>query len=311
MKKHNELKVGLAIIIAIAVFVFGIRFFKDIPLFKGTNTYFTEVEDAKGLIAGNAVRVNGLKIGAVTDVELIQDRKIIRVAFRVNSDITVPEGTTCSISGIDALTGIRLDLALADLSNPELREGSIVPSADTGNDFISSVTARAPDFVNKFESVIEGLDGTIGQTQELLGNPEGDLRQALRSLRLSSNELTGLLRGERQRVSAILASVDTLTRDLTDLSATSKDSLARTISNLNAGIASMQSTMQSLDQTTIKLESILNKVNSGEGTLGKLVNDEALYVRMDSTLSALDALLDDFKDHPRKYLKDMSIIEIF
>lgn len=311
MKKSNEIKVGLSIIVAIAVFVFGIRFFKDVPLFKGTNTYFTEVEDAKGLISGNAVRISGLKVGAVREVKLIQERDLIRVMFKVNRDIKIPEGTTCSISGIDALTGIRLDLELGDLNNPRLTEGAIVPSSDSGDDFISSVTARAPEFVNKFESVIDGLGGTIEQTQTLLGDPQGDLRLALRSLRMSTGELNTLLRDEKSRLSSILASVDTLTGDLSEFTSASKDSLTITVQNLNSAIASMQSTMTSLDLTTKKLDSILNKVDSGEGTLGKLVNDEALYNKMDSTLSSLDALLEDFREHPRKYLKDMSIIELF
>ena len=72
MKYANELKVGLAVIVTAAIFYFGLRFFKDIRLFKGTYDLQTLVSEARGLISGNAVRVQGVKVGAVKDVRYDQ-----------------------------------------------------------------------------------------------------------------------------------------------------------------------------------------------------------------------------------------------
>ncbi len=311
MKYSNELKVGLAIAIAVVAFVLGVRYFKDVPLFTGQYDMYTEVADAKGLIPGNPVRINGVKVGSVRKVHFEQDRNLVRVDFQVNRDVVLPQGTTCTISGIDALTGVRIELELGDPGNPRINPGDVVPSADQDQDFASQLVERAPLLVDQVDSVLFGIEGTIGDVRGLIGDPDSDLRTSMAALRSSAVTLGDLLREEKSNISGILTNVNAVSSDLSAITSQQRDSIAMAISRLNGAMNSMESTMSSLESTTGQLDAILARIDDGSGTLGKLINDPALYNRLDSLVTGLDELLADFKKNPRRYLREMKIVDLF
>lgn len=311
MKFSREIKVGLSIVIAVVAFVIGIRFFRDVPLFTGTYAVYTQVADAKGLISGNPVRVNGVKVGSISTVEFDQQRNLVHVVFRVNNDITLPEGTTASLTGIDALTGVRIELDLGPPGNPRIEPGGLVPSSSDGTDFASRLMTRAPVIADRVDSVLVGLEGTISDVRGMLQEPDGDLRQSMAALRGTAVTLNSLLREEKQTIATILANVDTVAAGLSAITAQQGDSIALAITRLNSALATMELTMKSLESTTGQLDRILSRIDDGSGTLGKLINDPDLYNRLDSLVSGVDALVADFKGNPRRYLREMKIIDLF
>ncbi|HEX7072364.1 MAG TPA: MlaD family protein, partial [Rhodothermales bacterium] len=81
MKHSREIKVGAALIVAAILFFIGIRFFEDVPVFRGTYELYTEFDNAQGLTPGNAVRVQGVAVGAVESVEIDEQTRRVRVRF--------------------------------------------------------------------------------------------------------------------------------------------------------------------------------------------------------------------------------------
>lgn len=311
MKYQNELKVGIAIVLSVFVMILGIRFFKDIPLFGGTIEYHTVAPNAKGLIPGNEVRTSGIKIGAITDVEYNQTEGNILVKFRVDENMRIPQGTQAAIGGIDALTGIKLELALGPAGNEPIESGGLIPYSNGGNDLLADLSAQAPLMVNKVDSVLTGLDKTLGATNSLLSSEESDLRQSLASLRDGTAALNRMIREEHGRVSSILTNVDSLTASLDGITSENSDSIKVAISNLSAAAESMEAGMASLDGTLSQIDNIVGKIDGGQGTLGLLINDPDLYHNLDSVAKSLNELLVDLKKNPRRYLRDMSVIELF
>ena len=92
MKYANELKVGIAIIFSAVAFILGVRFFEDLPLFRGTLDLVTEFDDAAGLISGNVVRISGVTVGTVNKVNINSENNKVRVNVHVDSNIKIPEG---------------------------------------------------------------------------------------------------------------------------------------------------------------------------------------------------------------------------
>ena len=311
MKYSNELKVGLAIVIAAVAFVLGVRFFKDVPLFTGTYGLYTEVVDAKGLIPGNPVRINGVKVGSIDGVRYDQARNLVSVSFKVNNDMHLPEGTTGTISGIDALTGVRLELELGPAGNPRIPPGGLVPSAGGDQDFASTLVARAPLLVDQVDSVLFGIEGTISDIRGMIGEPQSDLRLSMAALRGGAETLADLLAEEKSNISGILANVNTITTDLSSVTSQQGDSISLAITRLNSAMASVETMMSSLESTTGQLDKILARIDNGDGTLGKLINDPDLYNRLDSLVGGVDELLADFKKNPRRYLREMKIVDLF
>ncbi len=311
MKYSNELKVGLSIVVAIIIFILGVRYFRDVPLFAGSYTLRTQVDDAKGLIPGNPVRTNGVKIGSVKSVTFDQAVGKVDVSFQVNKSVKLPEGTVCSIAGLDALTGVRLEIKLGPSSNPPLAAGSVIPIAKGSGDFIDDFASRAPQIVNRVDSVLIGLNETIGSVSMLLKEPDSDVNVMLGSLRGTASTLNRLLADEQQRISSILTSVEGVSKDLSGLTSTQADSIARSVELLNLSLSSLNRSMTSLEGTTSQLDGIIAKIDSGQGTLGKLVNDPGLYNQLDSLASSMNFVLSDFKANPRRYLRELKLVDIF
>jgi phospholipid/cholesterol/gamma-HCH transport system substrate-binding protein len=102
-----------------------------------------------------------------------------------------------------------------------------------------------------------------------------------------------------------------MTAGLDTLLATNGDSLSVTVERLNMALASLDSTLAGVDEATSGLSLLLAKLNSNEGTMGRLINDPALYNRTDSLLISLNELLVDFRANPGRYLKEMRIVDLF
>ena len=309
MNYSNELKVGSAIVISIIIFVLGSRFFEDIPLFKGTYDLFTEFDDARGMIVGNAVRISGVKVGSVQGVELNPESNKVSIRMRLDSKFRVPEGSYTEITGIDALSAVQLSINPGPPGNPALEEGAVIPSKVEG-DLFTSLTDKAPLLFDRVDSVLVGLDATLGETQGVMA-PGGDLRVMLSSLKNSASTIEAMLRQERGRLSHMLANVDTLTGELANLTGGAGDSLAAVTENLNAVLGRVEIAVGQMESISGRLNSIIGKIDRGEGTIGLLVNDPSLYYRMDSTLTSVNRLMTDFKKNPVRYMRALRLVDIF
>jgi phospholipid/cholesterol/gamma-HCH transport system substrate-binding protein len=311
VKYSNELKVGFGIVAAIVIFTLGLRFFQDVPLFAGSYELHARVDDARGLIPGNPVRTNGVKIGSIKAVSFDQSIGAVDILFRVNKGVVFPEGTVASISGLDGLTGVRMEIEFGPSSNPPIPAGGIVPNADEADDFIGDMASRAPVLLNRVDSVLTGLNGTIGSVEMMLGEPNSDINAILGSLRGSASKLNKLLGTEQERISSILTNVEAVTSDLSGITSSQADSIARSVELLNQSLQSLDRSMAALEGTTNKLDGIIAKIDTGEGTLGLLINDPGLYRQLDSLAANLNGVLVDFKSNPRRYLREMKLVDIF
>ena len=310
MRFANELKVGLAILASIAIFVFGIRFLKDIPLLSGTNRYHSLFADAGGLISGNPVRVNGVKVGSVTGVAYVQEIDSIRVDFKVERSISVPYGSVTEVAGIDALGGVRVDLTLGHRGNPPIPPGGRIRTAPDGKDMLGELTRRGPELADKADSVLTNLDATLSATSDLLGNPTSDLRRTIGALRGTATALERTIQSESEHLAGILENLEGISGSFRSALDAQGDSLSYAVADMRSSMNSLDELMTSLKTTTARLDAVAAKIEEGDGTLGKLINDDRLYNHLDSAVVNLNQILVDFKKQPRRYLRELKIVDI-
>jgi phospholipid/cholesterol/gamma-HCH transport system substrate-binding protein len=261
------------------------------------------------MIVGNAVRISGVKVGSVQEVALDPADNSVRIQMRLNSEFKVPQGSTTEISGIDALGALQMVINPGPSDNPPIPAGSTIPSREEGN-ILSDLSNRAPALINRVDSVLIGLDATLGHAEGIV-SPGSDLRLMLVSLKNTAESLEMLLRQQRERMASVLANVDTLTGELGGLTGEARDSLSVVTENLNRVLNRVDRNLTQLESTTLTLDSIVGKVDRGEGTVGLLVNDASLYHRMDSTVNSMNQLLIDLKENPVRYLRAMRLVDLF
>jgi len=212
------------------------------------------------------------------------------------------------IGGTSLLGAVRLDINLGS-GTETYNNGDYVPSvSETGLD---ALFERAPGLVDRADSLLIGVNATVASTQALIEGENSSLNQTLRALQSTALSLNQLIRTEQQRLGHVLAGVDTLTGNLNDFTVRQNDSLAIAIGNLNRVLTRMDQNLASLESTTTSLDAAVTKINEGDGTMSLLINDPSLYYKLDSTLTSFDRLLTAFEENPKRFLKDLKLVDVF
>jgi phospholipid/cholesterol/gamma-HCH transport system substrate-binding protein len=219
------------------------------------------------------------------------------------------EGTVAIVSGFDALGVVRMDLVLGPTDGAPVPSGGFIPNRPQA-DLLGQLSDRAPGLLDQADTVLDNLDGLLRSSRTQLEDPASDVRQMLVSVRSSVDVLDGVLRAERDRISSVLSHVDSVTGGLSN-AVSGGDSLSAALAEARAVLRRLDASLANLDGTIGSLNSLLAKVDSGQGTLGLMVNDPGLYRRTDSLLISLEALMNDFRANPGRYLKEMRIVDLF
>lgn len=310
MQYSNELKVGAAIILAVIVAVLGVRFFQNIPLFGNSYVVHARFEDASGLTGGNPVTMKGVNIGTVESVQLDQETQSAQVSLRIEGDIQIPKGSHAKVSGFSGLGGVRISILPGPSENPPLSPGATL-SEPPGSTALERLTDQAPVLASKADSVLTNTNTTVAALNNQLENPESDLRQALSSVRAMANDLESVTEAEKETIRALLQNLRAVSSDLRAFTGENGDSLDVAVRRLNRSLDRLNRGLASFERTSATLDTLTTKLNEGDGTAGRLINDPGLYVKMDSAAARTNRLLRDFRRNPGRYLDDMTLVKVF
>jgi phospholipid/cholesterol/gamma-HCH transport system substrate-binding protein len=310
MQYSNELKVGAAIILAVIAAVLGVRFFQDVPLFGDSYPMYAEFEEAGGLVGGNPVRMKGVNVGTVNDVRLDQETQTVRARLRLNEGVRIPEGSHARVSGFSGFGGVRVTISPGSRDNPSLPPKSTLSPPPEGTVF-DRLTEQAPALANKADSVLDNTNTTMAALSEQLQSPESDLRQALASTKKLTGDLESVTDAEKETIRALIQNLESVSSELDGFMARNGDSLDVTVHRLNQSLDRLNRSLASFEQTSATLDTIATKLNQGDGTAGRLLNDPGLYMRLDSAAARTNTLLRDFQNDPGRYLNDMTLVKVF
>lgn len=310
MKYSSEVKVGITLVVATTIFVLGIRYFQDLPLFGSTDEYVVEFDDAGGLIAGNAVRINGVSVGGVKDVHFNPATHRARVQFHINGDIEIPEGSFAHVSGFSALGVVKLDVVLGPADGAVIPPGGELEGHEAG-DIMATLSEKAPQIMERADSVLASLNQVLRTTNTMMSDPSSSIQRSLGFVESIVAGLDKSLKRDRESISNILDNLESVTSNVDSLTGESKDSLAVLLENLNATARRMDQMLGSVDDLASNLADVIRKVNEGQGTLGLFINDPGVYKNLDSTLFNLNELIRSFNEDPGRFMKEMRLIDLF
>jgi phospholipid/cholesterol/gamma-HCH transport system substrate-binding protein len=300
MKKiSREVKIGFVAIITIGILIWGWNFLKGINIFKTTDTYYAVYADIKGLIESGVVNLNGYKVGNVGAIKFNKDdiNRIV-VQIELTEKMKLPRNTMLLIKSSSLVSGIK-ELKLVLGEGPGYYE--------PGDTLIGGVDQELSDIIgpikSKAELVLSGLDSTLAAVNDVLDPATRQhLKTTIASLHSSMDDLSTSL----DRGGSLNKSFDNLSSVTGNLKA-NNESLSQTLQNLSTVSDSLKKSdikavIGKADLTIDKLDQTLARINSGEGTAGKLVTNDSMYNNLNSALFSLDSLLIDVKAHPKRYV---------
>lgn len=311
MKLSKEVKVSLLAIVAAVILFFGVRFLKGTEVFSRNNTYYVVYDHIEGLTASNPVLINGYKVGQVMSIKLLQEQgNQLLVTLKISKEILLGEGATTVLVSSDLLGSKALNLNVGNLSQP-LGEGDTLESA-IEQGIVERVQAQALPITEKLDSTLARFNEILGaddqqEMSNIIGTLVGDtssISATVNNLEGTTRSLNGILQQNERRLNAILTNFELLSQQLSDQRVglgpllTKLNRLMDSVNNLQ-----LQPTVEKLDQIAQNLDAITAKINEGEGSMGKLINNDSLYDNLNSTAEDLDRLLVDLRENPKRYVR--------
>lgn len=291
MKKNfkSEAKIGLIVLAAFAVFVWGLNYLKGVNLLNPTNHYYVNFTQVDGLVKSSPVMLDGFQVGLVRDVRYQYNNPgHITIDLDLNTKLKLPQGTKAIIQS--AMIGN--PTVVLQLGDPTAK---LLKSGDT------LVAERIPGIMDQLQDgVLADVQRMIQRTDSLLAGVEtlvnnGSLNQSLTSIEKTSKELSLLsvkLNKSMDKLPGILDNVDDMTAQFSA-----------------AGSKINQIDVASLNKTLTQLENITLKLNSTDNSMGLLLNDKSLYQNLSSatfnlstTATSANNLLLDLKASPKRYV---------
>lgn len=289
MKRSNEILVGITATVALILAVVGSLYLARGGLQPGYKL-FAKFTWGAGLKQGQPVLLSGVNVGYVHDVEIRPDGVLI-VQLRVRKEYRIPLGTTATIEP-NGFFGDQLVALHPDKPNPA--------SFSPGDTLLSGhATPSIGDVLARVDTIASNLSVlTTSLRTEFVGtNGFSDLRHAVKS---ADALMADLSKVAAQQNMELVKTEAALRKAASAVDSTAVDSTLRSFRNAAASINGLATDLR---ETSAKLSTTLDKVGSGPGSLGKLMNDPALYDHVQALVTRLDSLTADFKKNPRKYIK--------
>lgn len=326
-----EVKIGILAVVAIALAFWGYKFIQGSNLLSNSNYYYALYDDVAGLTVGTPVTISGVSVGSVNGIILNQQDRKVKVTFDVKNGINVPKATralisTVSIMGEKAVTLVYDQPCFGD--DDCAPEGSELKGETLS--LLSSFTGGTGSSAEGEESPLEAAKKTLSNTLDSLEyklfSPESDnpiarstndLAVTMENLKGSTARLQRILDANAGQINSTMKNLASLTNALADKQETiaslidnaneftgglSKLDLEETMQEVNATVKSLQGTLSSADQALGGVNTVMNDISAGKGTLGKLLNDEVMYDRLNQATQSIDSLASDFQDKPYRYI---------
>lgn len=309
MKISNETKVGALTAIAITVLILGFNFLKGKTLFKTGNYLHAKYENTKGIMVSNPVYINGFQVGAVADIEnLDESLSSIVVTIKLKSSYQIPVNSVATIKE-NPLGPASISIALGNAKQylnvgDTLVTGNADGLVDNLMKQLGPVGDQLKNTVQSLDSVLKNINTIFDPTtknnlQQVIAN----INKTTASLAVSSASLQAMLNQQTGTITQSMSNVASFTKNLSD----NNDKVTRMLGNVekttdNLAKADIAGSVDKLKNTIAGLNGVLEKLNSTEGSMGKLMNDKTLYDNLTNTVRSANILLDDLRVHPKRYI---------
>ncbi len=311
MKISKEVKVGLVTTLAIGCFIYGFNFLKGRDLFSSQRKFYAVYSNIDGLVEANPLMINGFKVGIVGKIVLANDTTgNIIVTLLLDNDVKVPRNSIAKVVSSDILGSKAVELQLGKgmvyaESGDTLKSAKDDNLGESVNKIVAPLQKKASDLLSSIDSVMIVVQQVFDENARAnLSKSFESIKMAITSLETTSYRLDTMVNSEKAKISSILSKVNILATTL----ANNSDKLGNVInnfSNISDSLAksNLTSAINNADAALGQASQIMTKINTGQGTMGMLINNDSLYRKLDKSAEDLDKLLKDLRINPERYVR--------
>ena len=296
MKISREIKTAILVIAAIVLFIWGYSFLKGKDLLNKYKTFYVEYDNVEGLTPSAGVTLNGLTIGKVTSITLNEKTGLLLVELQLKTDFPISKTSEASLYEPGFIGGKQIAIYpnYSD-KRPAVDGDRLIGSVKLG--LTATVSKKMIPIQEKLEKLMFNADNLIiGLNNVLDKKGQQDLKITLDELsktitefHKASSSLNSILDENRGQLKGVVTNFNKVSNDFSKIS----DSLNK---------ADIGKTVRNLNKTLAKVDGIMGGLESGKGSMGKLLTEEVLYKNLTSATKELEILLADIKNNPKRYV---------
>lgn len=296
MKITREIKTAILVIASILLFIWGYSFLKGKDLFTDYRTFYVQYENVEGLAASAPVTINGLVVGKVTKISIDNTTGKLIVELQIKNDFPISKSSLVAIYEPGLIGGKQIqiipnytDKVLA--KSGDTLQGSVKKGlTDLVGEKLTPLQEKVERTVVSADSLLTSLNKVLdAKTKANLKSSIAHLNETMAQFSDASKSVNTILDGNKEKIGTTLTNLNKVSSDFSKIS----DSLSK---------ANISRTVKNLGETLAKVDKIMDNVQSGKGTLGKMMTDEALYNNLDKTSKELELLLQDLRLNPTRYV---------
>lgn len=296
LKITREIKTAILVIASILLFIWGYSFLKGRDLFTNYKTLYVEYDNVEGLAASAPVTLNGLVIGKVTKISINETTGKLLIELQLKTDFLISKTSKASLYSPGVISGKQIAILPNFADKEEAVDGQTL-EADVQLGLTDRLGTQIQPLQQKLDKLLGDVDVLVlGVNNVLDKKGQDDLKGALENLNhtlkqfhQASKSINSILDTNKGQINGVVTNFNKMSNNFSKIS----DSLNK---------ADLGKTVRNLNQTLAKVDGIMSNLNSGKGTAGKLLNDDALYNNLSKTSKELELLLQDVRLYPTRYV---------
>ena len=296
-RRKQEIQVGITLLVAAGVLLWGVTWLKEFSLASKTRVWHVRFPQTGGLGESDEVQVNGIRKGSVQKMRLMGDWVLVDLAL--DDDITLTRDSQVAIRNVglmgEKVIGVDIKMTGGAWTKNDTIPGVYEKGMGEVMAELGNITGTAQALTDQLQAITASL------------NKNGDLAGSMRNVREMSEELKLTVRSNRRLLEETLANFAAASKTTKSLTADREAQLKKTMDDFSSTAAKLDRFAGRLDSLRASVQNVTSKIDRGEGSLGKLVNDDKLYTEARASVESLKALINDVKANPKKYLK----LEVF
>ncbi len=324
----SEVKIGILAVVTLAVSLWGYKFIMGRNLLRASNLYYVEYPSVDLLKKATDVTINGFPVGVVADLYLKPNdpEKRVVVVLDLKREIQIPKNTRAVIvsTGFMGDKSVMLKYEKPCTGEDCAQSGDYLKGEVQG--FMSymlggdgSLDSYMASIKNGFSDLLDTLNKQLlsDESNTPLAESVQDLRKSLANLESATNQLDQLMKRSGGKIDGTLGNLNAITGNLeskekeintlidnfSTISTQVKEAdLQQTLSEVKTTVVRLQTTLTGAEESLAGVNGILGKVNAGEGSLGKLLKDDALFNDLSGLSSRADSLVNDIQTRPYRYM---------
>ena len=302
MKISREVKTAVLVISGIVLFIYLYNYLKGENLFDSNVTYYTRF-DYNALDTSSPVTIKGNTVGKINTINYDFETGKTLVEISVDKALKFSKNSKIRLYEQGLMGGNALSIIPA--TDGEIAKKGDYLESEVEPGLIKSLSSNFSGLSTNLDSTLKSADTLLISLNKVVGDESdqglkaviAELNETLKGYKTLSYSVNGMLTKNEENISTILENFKIVSQDLTQLSAELKES------NLTDAVSK-------LDNTLTSVNALLAGLENGEGSMGKLFKDEALYNHLKGVSKEMEELLRDIKLHPKRYFRILSKKEI-